>query len=228
METIPQESGQQRADEQIVPVPVPTVQEQMIEQEIPRAQVVKRIRVNIVETIPQERVQQRTVEQIVRVPVPTVHKQMCVPVNSGVQVMERIPEHIVESSDQEELDQLRQDWLVGALELQNDEDEPFDQEALDQLRHDWLMGAFELQNDEDGRRKRKSSKKKIVKRTAQVMERIPEHTVELFDQEELDQLRQDWWMGALELQNDEDGRRERKSSKKKVVNRTRLKHPDIQ
>ena len=85
-------------------------------QEIPRAQVAKRIRVNIVETIPQERVQQRTVEQIVRVPVPTVQKQMCVPVKSGAQVMERIPEHIVESLDQEELDQLRHDWLMGAFE----------------------------------------------------------------------------------------------------------------
>ena len=78
-------------------MPVPTVQEQMIVQEIPRSQVVKRIRGNIVETIPQERVQQRTVEQIVRVPVPTVQKQMCVPVKSGAQVMERTPEHIVES-----------------------------------------------------------------------------------------------------------------------------------
>ena len=37
--------------------PVPTVQKQVIEQEIPKAQVVKRIRGNIVETIPQERVQ---------------------------------------------------------------------------------------------------------------------------------------------------------------------------
>ena len=85
-----------------------------------------------------------------------------------------------------------------------------------------------LQNDEDGRRECKSSKKKKtnVNRTVQVMERIPEHTVESFDQEELDQLRHDWLMGAFELQNDEDGRRERKSSKKKGVNRTRLKHPD--
>ena len=45
---------------------------------------------------------------------------------------------------------------------------------------------------------------------------------ESFDQEDLDQLRQDWLMGAFELQNDDDGRRERKSSKKKkkIVNRT--------
>ena len=91
----------------------------MIEQEIPGAQVVKRIRWNIVETIPQERVQQRTVEQIVRLPVPTVQKQVCVPVKSGVQVMERIPEHTVESFDQEELGQMPKrlvDWLMGAFE----------------------------------------------------------------------------------------------------------------
>ena len=62
---------------------------------------------------------------------------------------------------------------------------------------------------------------------AQGVERIPEHIAESFFQEELDQLRHDWLMGAFELQNDEDGRRERKSSKKKIVNRTRLKHPDL-
>ena len=33
---------------------------------------------------------------------------------------------------------------------------------------------------------------------SQVMERIPEHIVESFDQEELDQLRHDWLMGAFE------------------------------
>ena len=43
------------------------------------------------------------------------------------------------------------------------------------------MGAFEPQygdDGHDGRRERKSSKKKkkIVNRTVQVMERIPEHT----------------------------------------------------
>jgi len=68
----------------------------------------------------------------------------------------------------------------------------------------------------------------LEKPGAQGVERIPEHSVESFDQEELDQLQHDWLMGAFELRNDEDGRRERKSSKKKVVNRTRLKHPDIQ
>ena len=72
-------------------------------------------------------------------------------------------------------------WL-RAFELQNDEDESFDQEDLDQLRQDWLMGAFELQYYDDGRCERKSSKKKkkIVNRTVQVMERIPEHTVKPF------------------------------------------------
>ena len=72
----PQERAQQRPVEQIVRVPVPQIQEQVIVQGIPGAQVVKRIRVNIVETIPQERVQQRTDEKIVRAPVPTVQKQM--------------------------------------------------------------------------------------------------------------------------------------------------------
>ena len=112
----PQERAQQVTVEQIVRVPVPAVQEQVIVQGIPGAQVVKRTRANIVETIPQERVQQRTDEQIVPVPVPTVQEQICVPVKSGAQVMERIQEHIVESFDQEELDQLRHDWLMGAFE----------------------------------------------------------------------------------------------------------------
>ena len=62
----------------------------------------------------------------------------------------------------------------------------------------WLR-ALELQNDED----------------------------RSFDQEDLDQLRQDWLMGAFEPQCYDDGRRERKSLKKKGVNRTRLKHPDL-
>ena len=104
----PQKRAQQPPVEQIVRVPVRQIQEQVIVQGIPGAQVVKRIR--------WKRVQQRTVEQIVRVPVPTVQKQMCVPVKSGAQVRERIPEHIVESFDQEELDQLRHDWLMGAFE----------------------------------------------------------------------------------------------------------------
>ena len=63
---------------------------------------------------------------------------------------------------------------------------------------------------------------------AQVVERIQEHIVESIDQEELDQLRNVWLMGELELENDEDGRRERKPSSMKIVNRTRLKHPDLQ
>ena len=71
---------------------------------------------------PQDRVRQRIVEHIVRVPVPTVQEQMFVREKPGAQVVERIPEHIVESTDQEELDQLRNDWLMGEFELENDED----------------------------------------------------------------------------------------------------------
>ena len=67
-----------------------------------------------------------------------------------------------------------------------------------------------------------------VKPGAQVVERIQEHIVETIDQEELDQLRNDWLMGEFVLENDEDGRRERKPSRKEKVNRTRIKHPDLQ
>ena len=140
----PQERVQQRTVEQIVRVPVPQIQKQVIVQGIPGAQVVKRIR--------GKRAQQRTDEQIVRAPVPTVQKQMIVQEIPGAQVVERtqkqiaetIPqervqrtveqnvrapvptvqkqmcvsaEHIVESSDQEELDQIPKrlvDWLMGA------------------------------------------------------------------------------------------------------------------
>ena len=42
---------------------------------------------------------------------------------------------------------------------------------------------------------------------------------------DLDLFRNDWLMGELDV---EDGRRERKPSRKKIVNRTRLKHPDFQ
>ena len=45
---VPQERVQQRTVDQIVRVPVPTVQEHRFVTEIPRAQVVKRIRGNIV------------------------------------------------------------------------------------------------------------------------------------------------------------------------------------
>ena len=71
---------------------------------------------------PQDRVRQRIVEHIVRVPVPAVQEQMFVREIPGAQVVERIPEHFVESTDQEELDQLRNDWLMGEFELENDED----------------------------------------------------------------------------------------------------------
>ena len=164
---VPQERVQQRTIEQIARVSVPTVQEQTIVQEILGTQVVERIQKQIVETIPQERVQ-RTVEQNVRTSVPTVQEQRFVPEKPGAQGVERMPKSL--------------DRWLGAFELQNDEDESFDQEELDQLRQDWLMGAFEPQYHDDGRRERKSSKKKkkIVNRTVQVMERIPEHIVEPF------------------------------------------------
>ena len=51
-----------------------------------------------------------------------------------------------------------------------------------------------------------------------LVERIPEHVVEPFDQEELDEWRNDWLMGEFELENDENGRRERKPSRMKIAN----------
>ena len=132
-------------------VSVPIVQEQTIVQEIPGTQVVDRIQKQIAETIPQECVQ-RTVEQNVRTSVPT-------------------PAQMPKSLDR---------WL-RKFELQNEEDEYIEQRGPEQMHEDWLMGAFEPQygdDGDDGRRERKSSKKKkkIVNRTVQVMERIPEHT----------------------------------------------------
>ena len=136
----PQECVQQRTAEQIVRMPVPTVQVQRSMSGTSGGQVVERIREQIVETIPQERVQQRTVEQNVCMSVPTVQEQVFVPEKPGSQVVERIQEHIVES---------------------------IDQGLLDELRHDWSMGAFEPENDEDedGRRERKPSRMGNVKRT---------------------------------------------------------------
>ena len=142
----PQERVQQRTVEQNVRAPVPTVQEQRFVSEIPRAQVVKRIQGKVVETIPQDRLQQSTLEHNMRLPVPTVQES-----NSGscriqnsrpfhrAQVVEQIQDHIVES---------------------------IDQDLLDELRHEWLMGAFEPGNDEDedGRRERKPSRMETVNR----------------------------------------------------------------
>ena len=136
----PQERVQQRTVEQNVRAPVPTVREQRFVSEIPRAQVVKRIQRNVVDTIPQDRLKQRTLEHNMRLPVRTVQEQLFVPGIQGAQVVEQIQDHIVES---------------------------IDQDLLDELRHDWLMGAFEPENDEDedGRRERKPSRMEIVSRT---------------------------------------------------------------
>ena len=136
----PQERVQQRTVDQNVRAPVPTVQEQRFVSEIPRAQVVKRIEGNVVETIPQDRLKQRTLEHNMRLPVPTVQEQLFVPRIQGAQVVEQIQDHIVESIDQDLIDELRHDWLVGAFEPENDE-------------------------DEDGRRERKPSRMETVNRT---------------------------------------------------------------
>ena len=127
---------------------VPTVQEQTFVQEIPGAQVEERIQKQIAETIPQECVQ-RTVEQNVR---------------TSVHTLAQMPKSL--------------DRWLRKFELQNEEDEYIEQRGLEQMHEDWLMGAFEPTYGDDGRRERKSSKKKkkIVNRTVQVMERIPEHT----------------------------------------------------
>ena len=188
---VPQERVQQRTVEQNVCMSVPTVQEQMDVQEIPGTQVVERIQKQIAETIPQERVQ-RTVEQNVCMSVPTVQEQTTVQEIPGTQVVERIQKQIAETIPQERVQRtveqnVRTSVLTPAqmpksldrwlrkFELQNEEDEYIDQRGPEQ------MGAFEPQHGDDGRRERKSSKKKkkIVNRTVQVMERIPEHTVEL-------------------------------------------------
>ena len=213
---VPQERVQQRTVEQNVCMSVPTVQEQMNVQVIPGAQVVERIQKQIAETIPQER-DQRTVEQNVCMSVPTVQEQTIVQEIPGTQVVERIQKQIAETIPQERVQRTVEqnvrtsvptpaqmpkslDRWLRASELQKEEaywNEYFDQEDIDQLRQEWLMGAFEPQYYDDGRRERKSlkKKKKNLNRTVQVMERIPEHTVESSDQEELDQLRHDWWTG---------------------------------
>ena len=85
VETISQENIQQRVDEQTVVVRVPTAQEQRIIPDIPRAQVVKRIR--------GKRAHQRTVEQNVRAPVP-VQEQSFVPEKPGAQGEEQMPKSL--------------------------------------------------------------------------------------------------------------------------------------
>ena len=139
--TISQESVQQRADEQNVVVRVPTVQEQRFIPDIPRAQVVKRIR--------GKRAHQRTVEQNVRAPVP-VQEQSFVPEKPEAQGVEQKPKTL--------------DRLLGESELEKEEaywnEFCEDEDNIEQLYQEWLSGAFEHLFSEVGRRERKSSKKK--------------------------------------------------------------------
>ena len=96
-------------------MPVPQIQEQVIVQGIPGAQVVERIQEQIAETIaevPQERAQQPPVEQIVRVPVPTVQEQMIVQEIPRAQVVKRIRVNIVETIPQERVQQRTVEQIV--------------------------------------------------------------------------------------------------------------------
>merc|ERR1719383_238012 len=135
-------------------VPAPQIQEQVIVPEIPRARVVKRIR--------GKRAHQRTVEQNVRAPVP-VQEQSFVPEKPGAQGEEQMPKSLVCRA----LADLR------ASELE--EEEAYWNEYVDQ------MGPEQMHQE---RKSSKKKKKKNLDRTLQVMERIPEHTVVSFDQEE--------------------------------------------
>ena len=145
--TISQESVQQRTDEKIP--------------DIPRAQVVKRIR--------GKRAHRRTVEQNVRAPVPTVQKQRCVPEKPGAQGEEQMPKSLDRRTSAD----------LGASELEKEEaywNECVDQMGPEQMHQDWLMGAFELTDDDRRYLRESSRKKKNLDRTVRVMERIPEHT----------------------------------------------------
>ena len=155
------QSDGQRTVEQLARVSVPTVQEQRFVPEIPRAQVVKRIRGNIVETSPQERAQQRTVEQNVCMSVPTVQEQKIVQEIPGTQVVERIQKQIAETIPQERVQRtVEQNVRTSVPTVQEQRFVPekpgaqgveripehivesLDQEELDQLRQDWLMGGL--------------------------------------------------------------------------------------
>ena len=123
--------------------------------DIPRVQVVKRIR--------EKRAHQRTVEQNVRAPVP-MQEQNFVPEKPGAQ-----GEADLKTSELEEEEAYWNEYV--------------DQMGPEQMHQDWLLD----QMAEQMHRERKSSKKKKKKnldRTVQVMERIPEHSVVSFDQEE--------------------------------------------
>ena len=161
------ENIQQRVDEQTVVVSVPTAQEQRFIPDIPRAQVVKRIR--------EKRAHQHTVEQNVRASVP-VQEQSFVPEKPGAQGEEQMPK----SRD------CRTSADLRASELEEEEaywNEYVDQMGPEQMHQDWLLDQMAEQMHQE-RKSSKKKKKKNLDRTVQVMERIPEHTVVSFDQED--------------------------------------------
>ena len=127
--------------------------------DIPRAQVVKRIR--------GKRAHQRTVEQNVRAPVP-VQVQSFVPEKPGAQGEEQMPK----SLECRTLEEEEAYW-----------NEHVDQMGPEQMHQDWLLDQLAEQMHQE-RKSSKKKKKKNLDRTVQVMERIPEHTVVSFDQEE--------------------------------------------
>ena len=96
-----------------------------VQEIIPRAQVVKRIR--------GKRAHQRTVEQNVRAPVPTVQEQSFVPEKPEAQGVEQMPKSL--------------DRLLGASELEKEEaywnEFCEDEDNIEQLYQEWLSEAFE-------------------------------------------------------------------------------------
>ena len=148
-------------------VPAPQIQEQVIVPEIPKTRVVKRIR--------GKRAHQRTVEQNVRAPVP-VQEQSFVPEKTGAQGEEQMPKSLG----------CRTLADLKASELEEEEaywNEYVDQMGPEQMHQDWLLDQLAEQMHQE-RESSKKKKKKNLDRTVQVMERIPEHTVVSFDQEE--------------------------------------------
>merc|ERR1712136_528512 len=135
--------------------------------DIPRAQVVKRIR--------GKRANPRTVEQSVRVPVP-VQEQSFVPEKPGAQGEEQMPK----SLDCRTSADLKAD--LKASEFEEEEahwNEYVGQMGPEQVHQDWLLDQLAEQMHQE---RKSSKKKKNLDRTVQVMERIPEHTVVSFDQ----------------------------------------------
>ena len=123
--------------------------------DIPRVQVVKRIR--------GKRAHQRTVEQNVRAPVP-MQEQSFVPEKPGAQ-----GEADLKTSELEEEEAYWNEYV--------------DQMGPEQMHQDWLLDQMAEQMHQEHESSKKK-KKKNLDRTVQVMERIPEHTVVSFDQEE--------------------------------------------